>query len=106
QETAAPHDPTHPSRNSGQREDEDGQDVAADVDPKVVGRATEGPADRPDGGEHSPVAAFTIKPALLGQTDSVNVRVGVEDLMIARGGEYVDDCVRVLGSKARQQRTG
>ena len=95
QEPAAPHRPADPPRDARQGQDEHGQDVAPDVDAQVVARArgATGRAPRPPR-RSAQRPRSPLEPGPLGQADAVDVRVGLEDLAVARRGEHVDRAPR------------
>ncbi len=90
QKPAPAHRPSKPPRNSGQCEDEYGQDIAPDINPQVVSVRLKRPAERPDCGADGPTSRLTLEPVPVGQVNAVDQGISLEDFPVARRGENVD----------------
>ena len=107
QEPAAAHRPADPPGDARQGQDEHREDVAADVDAQVVAprRGATGRGPRPPQSS-AQRPGLPLEPGPLGELDAVDVRVGLEDLVVARRGQDVDRRLGVGGPEPGEQRAG
>ena len=106
QEAAAAHRPADPPGDARQGQHQDRQDVAPDVDPQVVTLAAQRPPEPPDRRAERLAAGIALEPVAVGEVDAVDVRVGLEDLAVARRGQHVDRRAGIRGPQPREQGAG
>jgi hypothetical protein len=98
QETAAAHGPAHASGNARKGHHQDSEHVTADIDPKLVSLVSQGTTETPHRGQQCPPARPARKPIPFRDGHPVNMRIGLEDGVVAWRREDMDIGFRKCGS--------